>query len=162
MNDLIARISPDNSDYTRPSNPLYNFVGYHILENNYYLDDFQGESSNYITNSEVPILINGLGNDIAINKGKQVLDTLISGQDTTFIDYVGFLYDQSNVITKSGSIHFIDRLLELQNPSRERIIFNSLKNLLLIPWGIRSEPTGLMTIRMILTDSSGRPMNYFM
>jgi len=136
LNDLIAKISPENSDYTKPSNPLYNFVGYHILENNYYLDDFQNESSNYITNSEVPILINGLGNDIAINKGKQILDTLISGQDTTFIDYVGFLYDESNVITKSGSIHFIDRLLELQDPSRERItlqcheepVINTLRN----------------------------------
>lgn len=121
LDDLISKISPDNDDYTNPTNPLYNFVGYHVLNNNYYIDDFQDESSNYTTNSEVPILINGLGNDIAINKGKQILDTIINGQDTTFIDYVGFLYDQSNVITKSGSIHFIDRLLELQNPSRTRV-----------------------------------------
>ena len=136
LNDLIDKISPDNTDYTNPSNPLHNFVGYHVLENNYYLDDFQDESSNYITNAEVPILINGLGNDIAINKGKEILDTLVSGQDTTFIDYVGFLYDQSNVITKSGSIHFIDRMLKLENPSRERItlqfheepVINTLKS----------------------------------
>lgn len=121
LNDLINKISPENDDYTNPTNPLYNFVGYHVLKNNYYLDDFQGESSNYITNAEVPLLINGLGNDIAINKGKQILDTLIFGTDTIFIDYVGFLYDQSNVITKSGSIHFIDRLLELQDPSRTQI-----------------------------------------
>jgi uncharacterized surface protein with fasciclin (FAS1) repeats len=121
LNDLIERISPENSDYTNPSNPLYNFVGYHILKNNYYLDDFQDESSNYNTNSEVPILINGLGNDIAINKGKDILDTIIEGIDTTFIDFVGFVYDQSNVVTKSGSIHFIDRLLEIQSPSRERV-----------------------------------------
>ncbi len=62
-----------------------------------------------------------MGNDIAINKGKQILDTIIVGQDTTFIDYVGFLYDESNIITKSGSIHFIDRVLELQDPSRTRV-----------------------------------------
>lgn len=136
LDDLINRISPDNDNYTDPSNPLYNFVGYHVLNNNYYIDDFQDESSNYTTNSEVPILINGLGNDIAINKGKQILDTIINGQDTTFIDYVGFLYDQSNVITKSGSIHFIDRLLELQDPSRTRVtlqfreepVINSLRD----------------------------------
>lgn len=136
LDDLISRISPDNDNYTDPSNPLYNFVGYHVLKNNYYLDDFQDESSNYNTNSEVPILINGLGNDIAINKGKQILDTVIVGQDTTFIDYVGFLYDESNVITKSGSVHFIDRLLELQSPSRTRItlqfreepVINSLRD----------------------------------
>ncbi len=121
LDDLIARVSPDNDDYTDPSNPLYNFVGYHVLKNNYYLDDFQDITSNYNTNSEVPILINGMGNDIAINKGKQILDTIIVGQDTTFIDYVGFLYDESNIITKSGSIHFIDRVLELQNPSRTRV-----------------------------------------
>jgi uncharacterized surface protein with fasciclin (FAS1) repeats len=136
LEDLIDRISPDNSDYTNPSNPLYNFVGYHVLKNNYYIDDFQDESSNYNTHSEVPVLIDGLGNDIAINKGKQILDTIISGQDTTFIDYIGFLYDESNVITKSGSIHFIDRLLELQSPTRTRItlqfreepVINSLRN----------------------------------
>lgn len=136
LNDLIDRISPDNNDYANPSNPLYNFVGYHILKNNYYLDDFQDESSNYNTNSEVPIQINGLGNDIAINKGKEILDTIIDGIDTTFIDFVGFVYDQSNVITKSGSIHFLDRLLEIQDPSRSRVtlqfreepVINSLSN----------------------------------
>jgi hypothetical protein len=121
LDDLISRISPDNDNYTDPSNPLYNFVGYHILENNYYIDDFQDESSNYITYSEVPILINGLENDIAINKGKQIFDTIINGFDTTLIDFVGFLYDQSNVLTKSGSLHFIDRLMELQSPSRTRV-----------------------------------------
>ena len=121
LDDLINRISPENDDYTNPSNPLYNFVGYHVLKNNYYIDDFQDESSNYNTNAEVPILIDGLGNDIAINKGKQILDTIIIGLDTTFIDYVGFFYDLSNVITKSGSIHFIDRILELQKPARTRL-----------------------------------------
>jgi uncharacterized surface protein with fasciclin (FAS1) repeats len=120
LNDLIERISPDKSDYTNPSNQMYNFVGYHILKNNYFLDDFQNESSNYNTNSEVPILINGLGNDLAINKGKEILDTIIDGIDTTFIDFVGFVYDQSNIVTKSGSIHFLDRLLEVQSPSRSR------------------------------------------
>jgi uncharacterized surface protein with fasciclin (FAS1) repeats len=132
VNDLISRISPDNDDYTNPSNLLYNFVGYHVLKNNYYLDDFQGTSSNYNTYSEVPVLINGLGNDIAINKGKQILDTVIVGQDTTFIDYVGFLYDQSNVITKSGSIHFIDRILELQTPSRTQVTLQFLEEPVII------------------------------
>ncbi|HKK63406.1 MAG TPA: fasciclin domain-containing protein, partial [Bacteroidales bacterium] len=136
LNELIERISPENDDYTNPSNPFYNFVGYHIIKNNYYLDDFQDEATNYNTNSEVPLFINGNGNDIGINLGKTVLDTIIEGQDTTFIDYVGFVYDQSNVITKSGSIHVIDRLLEIQPPSRPRVtlqfreepVINDLRN----------------------------------
>ncbi len=135
LEDLIQKISPENSNYTDPQNPLYNFVAYHILEGNRFLDDFVGANSNYSTYSETPIRINGTGLDIFINKGKQVFDTLINGTDTTIVDYVGFYYDESNVITQSGSIHFIDQLLERQIPTRatqtyefyEEPLFNELR-----------------------------------
>jgi hypothetical protein len=53
-----------------------------------------------------------------INKGKEVFDTIVEQGDTTIIDYVGFNYDESNVITQSGAIHFIDHLLRQHKPSR--------------------------------------------
>jgi uncharacterized surface protein with fasciclin (FAS1) repeats len=118
FDDLANFISPGNSDYTNTSNPLNNFVRYHLLTDSRFLDDFVGVVTNYTTYSEIPLNINGAGLDIAINKGKQNFDTLISGLDTTIIDFVGFNYDGSNVLTQSGVIHFIDQVLLQQRPSR--------------------------------------------
>ena len=118
IDDLENLISPDNTDYTNPLNPLYNFVAYHILVENRFLDDFVGQITNYTTYSEIPLLIDGRGLDIAINKGKEVFDTIIQTPDTILIDYISFDYDASNVLTQSGVIHFIDHIMKQQTPSR--------------------------------------------
>lgn len=120
VSDLINQISPNNSEYTDPSNPLYNYVGYHVIKGGLFLNDFadQQNATNYTTYGEVPVHINGTGIDILINRGKEVFDTLVFMGDTTIVDYVQFLYDQSNVITQSGSIHFLNRMLKPQRPSR--------------------------------------------
>jgi hypothetical protein len=39
------------------------------------------------------------------------------------IDYVGFYYDVSNVITQTGAIHFIDRIMKQYTPSRAIVTF---------------------------------------
>ena len=116
--DLAQLISPGNTDYTNTSNPLYNFVAYHLIEESRFLDDFVGTATNYTTYSEIPVNINGVGLDILINKGKEIFDTIIVQSDTTIIDYIGFNYDASNVLSQSGVIHFIDRVLKQQKPSR--------------------------------------------
>jgi uncharacterized surface protein with fasciclin (FAS1) repeats len=116
--DLANLISPGNLDYTSTSNPLYNFVAYHLLAESKFLNDFVGVSTNYTTYSEIPLNINGIGLDIMINKGKEVFDTLIVQNDTTFVDYVGFDYDACNVLTQSGVIHFINQVLQQEKPSR--------------------------------------------
>jgi uncharacterized surface protein with fasciclin (FAS1) repeats len=119
--DLVRVISPGRADYNDPLNPLYNYVAYHILVDYMFLDDFQyeGASTNYATYSDVPVHVNGSGIDIMINKGKEMFDTIINGVgDTTFINYVGINYDASNLITKSGVIHFIDQVLKQQKPSK--------------------------------------------
>lgn len=121
--ELANRISPSNDDYTSNSNPFYNFMAYHVLSNRMFIDNFQGVSGNYNTYSDIPLSINGLGLDIAINKGKTVYDTLIVDSDTTIIDYVGFIYDESNVTTQSGAIHVIDRIMEQESPSRQSATF---------------------------------------
>jgi uncharacterized surface protein with fasciclin (FAS1) repeats len=118
VDDLIAEISPDNDDYTNESNPLYNFVSYHFLNGRFFIDDFVDVSTNYTTYSDIPLNINGNGLDIAINKGKQVFDTIVVQSDTTFIDFIKFKYDASNVLTQTGAIHFIDRVMRQQTPSR--------------------------------------------
>lgn len=123
VEDLAKKISPNNSNYADALNPFKNYVAYHVIKNRFFIDDFQGVSSNYNTYSDIPLLVNGLGNDIAINKGKLIADTIVSGTDTTIIDYIGMLYDESNVITQSGAIHFIDNLLEQKTPSRAQMDF---------------------------------------
>lgn len=135
LNDLAAWISPDNTDYTSIINPLYNFTAYHILTDSRFLDDFAEIATNYSTFSDIPVNINGLGLDIVINKGKEMFDTIVNGPDTVFINFVGFYYDESNVITQSGAIHFIDQILRQQTPSRaiqtfefyEEPIFNEFR-----------------------------------
>lgn len=116
--DLAAFISPNNSDFTNPANPLYNFCTYHMLSGSRYINDFEGVATNYTTLSEIPLNINGIGNDLLINFGKEVFETIISGTDTTVIDYILFLYDESNITTQSGAIHLIDRVLRQQTPSK--------------------------------------------
>jgi len=119
FSDLVTKVSPNSNDFTNNLNLLYNYVGYHILTGNYFLDDFVGEATNYSNNSDIPVNINGTGFDIVINKGKEVFDTIVSaGNDTTYIDYIGFYYDICNIVTQSGSIHFINRMMKQQRPSR--------------------------------------------
>jgi hypothetical protein len=128
VNDLAALISPDDNDYTSMLNPLYNFVGYHILSGGIFIDQFEGLRTNYTTYSEVPLLIDGTGIEFAINPGKEVFDTIIVSEgDTTFIDYIGFYYDESNVLTRSGAIHMIDKIMKQQPASRAIVNFQFLE-----------------------------------
>jgi len=116
--DLANLISPGKTDYTNTLNPLYNFVAYHIMTNDMFLDEFANMSTNYSTYSDIPFSIDGTGIDIKINKWKEVFDTIVYQTDTTFIDYVGIFYDASNVLTQSGVIHLIDQVLKQQTPTR--------------------------------------------
>jgi hypothetical protein len=53
FDDLANFISPGNSDYTNTSNPLNNFVRYHLLTDSRFLDDFVGVVTNYTTYSGI-------------------------------------------------------------------------------------------------------------
>jgi uncharacterized surface protein with fasciclin (FAS1) repeats len=123
VEDLVKQISPDNTDYTNPSNPMYGYCAYHVLTGSRYINDFEGVATNYTTLSEIPLNINGRGNDLLINKGKTVFDSIVNGIDTTIIDYIGFLYDESNITSQSGVIHQIDQVLKQVSPSRAIVTF---------------------------------------
>ncbi len=134
--DLADTISPGSNDYTDPQNPLHTFVAYHGIEGNYYLDDFEGKATNYSTFGDVPVNINGYGIDLAINKGKTVYDTIVNQGDTAYVDYIGFYYDESNLLTRSGAIHFIDRVLKLEKPTRAIKTYQFLEEPLLNEYGL--------------------------
>ena len=146
--DLANYISPGNTDYANLSNPLNNFVRYHFITVTRFLDNFVNDATNYSTFSEIPLNINGYGMDIGINKGKQNFDTIVSASgDTTIIDYIGFNFDASNVLTQSGVIHFIDQLMEIQSPSRAIMTFEFYEEPMFNEF--RKEPN-----RYIVEDSS--------
>jgi uncharacterized surface protein with fasciclin (FAS1) repeats len=123
VNDLISRISPDDNNYTSSRNSLYNFIGYHILNGNFFIDDFEGVNTNYTTLSDIPLSINGLGINFAINKGKEIFDTIMVNNIPVVIDYIGFFYDKSNILSQSGAIHMIDKMMKQQPPSRATVTF---------------------------------------
>lgn len=127
LDDLVKVISPDRTDYTNSSNPLNLFVGYHILLGSHFLDDLASRASNYNTFADVPLSINGLGLDIVINKYKEKFVSV--SNDTT--DFVGLYYDDSNVNTQSGAIHFINQVLKPQIPSRAIVTFEFYEESLL-------------------------------
>jgi uncharacterized surface protein with fasciclin (FAS1) repeats len=123
LDDLINRYSPGNQDYTSHANGLYQFVAYHILEGKYFLNDFEGENTNYNTYADLPVAINATGIDFKINQGVEIFDSIITGTETTFIDYISLKYDKSNVLTKNGAIHLIDRVMELYKPKAQQRTF---------------------------------------
>ena len=124
IQDLIAIVSPDNSDYTSQYNQLNNFVAYHILTGSYFLDDYELVSTNYSSFGSYPVSINGKGTDLAINSGKEVFDTIVSlSNDTTFVNYITFYYDNCNVLTQSGTIHFINNVLFPKPAGRAQVSF---------------------------------------
>jgi hypothetical protein len=120
FDDLVKSISPDRTDYTVSNNPLNIFVKYHILTENKFLDDLEANATNYNTFADVPMNINGLGLDIVINRYKEEFVNPTT-HDTT--DFVGLYYDESNVNTQSGAIHFINQILKPQVPSRAIVNF---------------------------------------
>ncbi len=133
IQDLILYVKATDQNYTDKYNALYNFVAYHFLINNYFLDQFVNKSSVYNTYAEVPLNINGLGLDIAINKGKQIFETIIYQSDTTYIDFIKFDYDASNLATQSGTVHFIDRIMTPKSPARTNQTFQFNEEPSLVP-----------------------------
>jgi uncharacterized surface protein with fasciclin (FAS1) repeats len=118
FDDLGQKISPGNTNYADPFNPLNVFIGYHIIEGAYFLDAFEGRATNYNTLAKIPIDINGTGLEIAINKGKEILETIISGEDTIIIDNISMFFDESNLLASNGVIHYIDYVMNPVPPSR--------------------------------------------
>lgn len=117
VDDLIAKVSPNNSNYTSDNNPLYNFVGYHILQNSYFIANFEAVSnaSNYNTYSDVPVNINGSGNELMINQFKN--DTIFVNGQQKILTYIPINYDRSNVLTLTGAMHLLSNVLFQKQPT---------------------------------------------
>ncbi len=124
VQDLIQKVSPNNSDYTSELNPLYQFAAYQILEGIYFLDGFSDKSTNLNTFGLLPINIIA-GARIRINNDpNHKFGIVVRGNDTTYINFVEPLYDHSNILTMNGAIHFLNNVLYVYRPRLETVRFN--------------------------------------
>jgi len=79
LDDLIAKVSPDESNYTDNTNPLYEYIAYHVIKDKaLYLTDMSDGKTNYSTYTTYPLTLtldadlsheDGLSVGVAINEG---------------------------------------------------------------------------------------------
>lgn len=128
--DLLEKVHSPGYDLDDPEGGLYQFAAYHLLEGRYFLDAFEG-SSNYNSYAVYPVAISA-GIDIRLNTGVDTFRMEINGADTTWITHVGLFFQESNVNTKNGPVHFIDEILELYQPPRSQRFFHLREDPLII------------------------------
>jgi len=122
IEDLISRYNTPGLDYTDTDNYLYQFTAYHVLEGSYYLVDFQG-NRNYNSLGNYPVSIR-TELEILINKGIDTFALDISpGGDSTYIDYISLYYQESDVPTKTGAVHFLNQLMEPVTPNPSTVTY---------------------------------------
>jgi len=111
VEDLVSRIATPGVKLTTTSNPFYQFTAYHILNGEYFLNDFHWGSKDYLTFCGELITIN-VGMEFKINTGVDKYGTTISksGQ-VTVIDYIRPIPEGCNILTRTGPIHSISDLL---------------------------------------------------
>lgn len=115
LDDLINRYNTPGREYSDPNNSLYQFVAYHVLEGSHFLADFES-SGNYNTLGTFPVSIRS-GLELQLNRGVDTFAVEITpGADTTIIDYITFHYQESNIVTRTGAVHFLTQILEPYRP----------------------------------------------
>ena len=115
IDDLIDEYATPGLPYTDPENGLYQFAAYHVLEGENFLVDFD-QTRNYNTYANAPVLM-ASGLEVRINPGVDTFRLEISGSgDTTAITHIGLYYQESNILTKNGAIHFLDEIMEFYTP----------------------------------------------
>ena len=111
VEDLVSRIATPGVTLTTTSNPFYKFTAYHILNGEYFMNDFNWGSKDYWTFSGELITINA-GMEFKINSGVDKYGTIISKSGKlTVIDYISPIPEAYNILTHTGPVHSISDLL---------------------------------------------------
>jgi uncharacterized surface protein with fasciclin (FAS1) repeats len=111
IEDLINRIATPGVPLSGSNNPFYLFAAYHILNGEFYLNDFYWGEYKYTTlaNKLIPI---DVGQEIRLNPGVDIFGTsILATGDTTLIDYILPVWNASNLLTQTGPVHSISRVL---------------------------------------------------
>jgi uncharacterized surface protein with fasciclin (FAS1) repeats len=111
IEDLINRIATPGVPITSSNNAFYLFTAYHILNGEFYLNDFYWGENKYTTLANKLITID-VGQEIRLNRGIEIYGTSISASgDTTVTDYILPVWDASNILTQTGPVHSVSRVL---------------------------------------------------
>lgn len=121
IDDLVDRYGSPGMALTEFENGFFQFTAYHIMEGSYFLDEFD-QTNNYNTYANFPVqVVSDL--EIKINPGKDTLELIIEGQDTTVINYVRLDMTNSNILTKNGPLHLLKGIMEVKIPGRTQRTF---------------------------------------
>lgn len=111
INDLINRMATPGMPLSNVPNSFYQFVAYHILNGEYFLNDFYWGSRKYVTMSGQLITIY-VGQEIRINTGVDTYGTAISESgEKTVLDYIRPVPEGCNILTRTGPVHSISDLM---------------------------------------------------
>jgi uncharacterized surface protein with fasciclin (FAS1) repeats len=112
--DLINRIATPGVPLSGSTNAFYLFTAYHILNGEYYLNDFNWGEYKYTTLANKFITVDA-GQEIRLNPGIEIFGTSISAYgDTIVTDYILPVWDASNRLTLTGPVHSISRVLDYE------------------------------------------------
>ncbi len=143
LDDLKQHVSPNNLDYSNPDNPLYQFVGYHVLPERLSFSNLTQTSSstsegttelsritkrNYNTLAYYPLQVtldetlslrDGLLEQVGINTAFAIYDTIYEADTVGYVavpvDHISIYEDISNMPTISGVVHFINYVMEVDS-----------------------------------------------
>jgi uncharacterized surface protein with fasciclin (FAS1) repeats len=111
IEDLINRIATPGVPISNSNNAFYLFTAYHILNGEFYLNDFYFGEYKYTTLANKLISID-VGQEIRFNNGIEIFGTSISASgDTIVTDYILPVWDASNFITQTGPVHSISKVM---------------------------------------------------
>jgi hypothetical protein len=113
VDDLFKRVVGSGRTYKERVSYFYQFIAFHIVRRDFYLNDFYWEEYEYNTMSTNPLTISG-GDDIRINPGVDTYGIMISEEgEPVPIDYLRPVLEGSNIMTHTGPIHSLSEVLVL-------------------------------------------------
>jgi len=115
IDSLIARHATPGLEYTDPDNGLYQYAAYHMLEGKYAVNDFI-DISPYVTYGYNPVTVDAT-QDIIINRGIPVFDTIVVSGDTIPLNYIRMDLYNSNAFSLNGPIHTLEDPIVIQKPT---------------------------------------------
>jgi len=111
IEDLIARIASPGLSLSDKANSFYLFTAYHLIGGEFYLNDFKWGSEKYTTLASKPLTI-AVGYEIMINPGVDTYRIKITESgDTTVIDYIRPIWQNCNIMTRTGPVHSISDVM---------------------------------------------------
>ncbi|MFY0713656.1 fasciclin domain-containing protein [Seonamhaeicola sp. NFXS20] len=116
--DLVARISPDDSNFTDPDNDLNRYVGYHATKNFLYTSDFPED--NFINT----VLPRNAIKSFKTDKELRLNETETGTDDT----WTSIITAESNYPSKNGVYHTVDKLFTIFVPKPKHIIYDFIND----------------------------------